>query len=166
VADIDVTTHGLPELSARLKALSQGMRTKGARAAVRKGAVLVRDKAKAAAEQIDRPETPLKIADNIAVQFAGRTFKRTGDVMFRVGVRGGARQYSNTKVNRRAGRVGSSYKTGGSTFYWRFVEFGTSTVRARPFLRPSIEGNAQQVMDVILGEMRRQLDMFARKGQS
>lgn len=155
---------GLPELHVRMKAVSREIRTKGARSAVRKGAVVVRDAAKAAALAIDRPETPLKIADNIAVQFAGRTFRRTGDVMFRVGVRGGARQYANTKENRRKSRVGSTYVTGGTTWYWRLIEFGTSRFGARPFLRPALENNAGRVLDEIVREMNKQLDRAAKKG--
>lgn len=161
---IEVKVEGIEQLSARFKALSVGMRNKGVRAAMRKGANVVRDAAKAAARAIDRPETPLSIEKNIAVQFNGRLQKRTGDIGFRVGVRGGAKQYADTKANRRSGKVGSSYTTGGTTFYWRFIEFGTSKMRARPFLRPAIENNAEKVMGVIVAEMNKQLDRFAKKG--
>lgn len=161
---LEVKVEGIQQLSARFKALSVGMRVKGVRAAVRKGANVVRDAAKAGARAIDRPETPLSIEKNVAIQFSSKRLRRTGDVEFRIGVRGGAKQYADTKENRRGRRVGQTYKTGGSTFYWRFVEFGTSTVRARPFLRPAIENNTDKIMGVIVVEMNKQLDRFAKKG--
>lgn len=161
---IEVRIEGLDALHTRIKNISANMRAKGARSAVRKGANVIRDAAKQLAGQVDRPETPLKIADNIAVQFAARTFRRTGDIQFRVGVRGGAKQYANTKENRRARRVGQTYATGGSTWYWRFVEFGTARSRARPFLRPAMENNMDRSFAAIVAEFNKQLDRFAKKG--
>lgn len=161
---VEMQVKGLPELHARMKAVSEGMRKKGTRTAARKAANLVRDAARAAAQQLDRTETPLSIAKNVDAQFNGRLFRRTGDVGFRIGVRGGAKQYANTKENRRKRRVGDTYKTGGTTFYWRFLELGTSQIAARPFLRPALENNAQKAFDVFVTELNRQLDRFAKKG--
>jgi HK97 gp10 family phage protein len=161
---VEFKVEGLEQLHDRMKTLTVGMRKKGVRAGVRKGTNIVRDAARAAAQAIDRPETPLSIAKNVDAQFNGRLYRRTGDVSFRVGVRGGAKSYSNTKENRRKRRVGESYKTGGTTFYWRFIELGTSRIPARPFLLPALENNAGKALEAMVTEMNKQLDRFAKKG--
>jgi HK97 gp10 family phage protein len=37
----------------------------------------------------------------------------------------------------------------GSTFYWRFLEFGTSYIRARPFMRPAFEAKVGDAISAI-----------------
>lgn len=156
---------GLDQAVATMKDLPTQLRRKATRAAGRKAAKVIADAAQANALKIDRSETPLQIAANVAIQFATRHFKATGDVMFRVGVRGGARKYSNTKENRGKRRVGKRYAVDGSTFYWRFVEFGTSRTRARPFMRPALEANIGRATDVFVAELNRQLDRILKKGR-
>lgn len=163
--DVSFELHGVDEVRAVMKDLPVKFRQKAAKAAGRKAANVIRDAARANALRLDRPETPLKIADNIVVQFASKTFRRTGDVTFRVGVRGGAKAYGNTKENRAKGRVGKKYAVGGSTFYWRFLEFGTSRMRARPFMLPALEQNISRVEDVYVTELNRQLDRILKKGR-
>jgi HK97 gp10 family phage protein len=155
--------EGLDPILAKMRALGPSLSAKGARTAMRKAANVVRDAAKANAAALDDPTTQNRIADNVAVQFASRTLKRTGDVMFRVGVRGGARQYSNTRENRGKQRVGKAYATGGSTFYWRFLEFGTSKMAARPFLRPALAENVDKATNVAVAELNKALDRAAKK---
>ena len=155
--------QGLDAVLAKMRALGPGLSAKGARTAMRKAANVVRDAAKANAAKLDDPSTPNRIADNVAVQFASKTLKRTGDIMFRVGVRGGARQYSNTSENRGKSRVGKSYATGGSTFYWRFLEFGTSKMAARPFMRPALSENVGKAAEVAVVELNKAIDRLAKK---
>jgi hypothetical protein len=74
---------------------------------------MMQKKAQEAALRIDDPTTAEVIAKNVSVRWSSKRFNSTGDLAFRVGVLGGARQYGNTKENVRKGRVGASYKTGG-----------------------------------------------------
>lgn len=60
--------------------------------------------------------------------------------MMQVGIRGGAR------------------KSGDNVFYWRFLEFGTEKMAARPFMRPALESKAEAATDAIVTELNRQLD--------
>lgn len=154
--------EGFDAVIGEMRKVSVQMRGKIARSAIRKGANVIRDAARAGWERVDRQETPNNIAKNVAVQFAGRTFRRTGDVMFRVGIRGGAKQYVNNTRNRRERRVGASYVTGGSTFYWRFYELGTSQQPARPIMQPALFNNAGKAMAAMAAEMNRQ---FAKLGK-
>lgn len=48
-------------------------------------------------------------------------------------------------------------KRGGDTFYWRFVEFGTSHSRAQPFMRPAFESLSGLAIRETAEEMTRRL---------
>lgn len=148
--------EGLDGVIEQMKSVSLQMRTKIARSAIRKGANVVRDAARKGWERVDREGTPNSIAKNVAVQFAGKTFRATGDVMFRVGIKGGAKQYVGNVVNRRKGSVGKVYATGGSTFYWRFYELGTSRQPARPVMQPALFNNGSAVAQAMVAEFDRQ----------
>jgi HK97 gp10 family phage protein len=50
-----------------------------------------------------------------------------------------------------------------SAFYWRFLEFGTSKMRARPFMRPALQENVGRATDVAVGELNKALDRLAKK---
>lgn len=168
--ELQYKLEGLDAVLKKMRALPVDVRMKGARYAGRKGANLIRDAAIRNATGIDDPETREQIAKNVAVRFANREFRRTGDVMFLVGILGGARQYGNTKENVRKGRVGQTYKTngssanpGGDTWYWRFVELGTQKVAARPFLRPALAQNIGAATDEFTKHLDRWLDRYFRR---
>lgn len=167
---VEFKLEGLDAVLKKMRALPVDIRQKGARFALRKSANLVRDAAIANAERINDPATKEEIAKNIAVRFSSRESRRTGDVIFRVGVLGGARRYANTKENRRARRVGESYSTdgssanpGGDTYYWRFVEFGTQDAPAQPFMRPALENNTESATSTFARNLDGWLDRYFRK---
>ena len=108
MADIEFQLTGLDAVLKKMRALPVDVRMKGARFAGRKAANLIRDAAVENAQRIDDPDTREQISKNVSVRFANREFRRTGDVMFLVGILGGARQYSNTKENVRKRRVGQT----------------------------------------------------------
>ncbi len=43
-------------------------------------------------------------------------------------------------------------------FYGRFLEFGTSKMPAKPFMRPAVDANAQAVVELFASEMRRRIE--------
>jgi HK97 gp10 family phage protein len=59
--------------------------------------------------------------------------------VFFVGVRQG-------KKYRKQGKKGDKSQ---DAYYWKFVEFGTSKMSARPFLRPAFEASKLQAVDRI-----------------
>jgi len=179
VADaIDIDIEGLELLRAKFKDISIEMEGKGANAATRAAARLVARAAYKNALKIDDPATATSIAKNIwlggarypGIKKVPKSRMPDGVVKYRVGVAGGARQYSNTGDNRRSGRVGQTYETlgdksnpGGDTFYWRFHEFGTQKMRATPFLRPAISENTQPAINEYFKEFEKALDRAVRK---
>lgn len=130
---------GLDDLQSRLRAVTDDMKYKGGRFALRKAAQVVRDDAKRRAELIDDPETPENIAANIVERWSTRRFRRTGDLMFRVGVMGGAGGNKPSSA--------FSGLPGGDTRHWRQIEFGNSRVPARPIMRPALENNISAATD-------------------
>jgi len=164
--------NGLSDLFKRLKDLPDKLQQRALKAAVRKGANLVKNAAIANAKKLDDPKTAEMIAKNVAVQFSAKQSKRQGGVVLRVGIRGGARQYADTRENRRKGRVGAEYvvggdKTnpGGDTWYWRFLEFGTSRQGATPFMIPALRNNLGTATDAIAKELEKQINKLATEGK-
>jgi HK97 gp10 family phage protein len=161
---------GIEELAGKLESVKQDVRYRGGRAALRKAAQVVRDAARANASRADDPATPESIEKNIVERWNGKVFKSTGDLAFRVGVLGGARQYANTRENVRKRRVGDTYamagdKTnpGGDTWYWRHLEFGTSHAPAHPFMRPAIQTSIAAAINAFMSEYDSALDRAIRR---
>lgn len=145
---IEFKIEGLDEVTRKLRALPEKFAVRGMRRALRKGANIVRDAARSNAKRVDDPLTREQIAKNIAVYGGGRRReKREGGPMMRVGVRGGARHTS-----------GDNGTPGGNTTHWRWIEFGTSEVPARPFMRPALANNLGRVTDTVVQAAKVELD--------
>jgi HK97 gp10 family phage protein len=167
---IEFKLEGIDSLVSKLEAISYDAKRKGGRAALRKAASLISAKVAESAERVDDSKTAEDISKNITIRWNGRLFKASGDLGFRVGVLGGARQYGNTKENVRKGRAGKTYETlgskdnpGGDTWYWRFVEFGTSRVAARPFMRPALAQSISEATAVFISEYEKAIDRAIKR---
>ena len=155
--------EGLDDVTAKMRELSNPKKQKNAATrSARKAMAVVRKAAVANAKALDDSNSPERIWKNIQVK-ASKT--KQGFVLMKVGVRGGAMSYANTTANRRANRVGETYATagskenpGGDTFYFRFLEFGTSKVPATPFLRPALNNNMEAVQGSFVDDFSAQLD--------
>lgn len=144
-----MSIHGLPDFREKMQQLgSQKEIKKFVRKAGRQAMNLVRDAARNNAKSIDDPKTAERIHKNITVQ-AGKT-KDKNSIRIRVGIKGGAgqNQYS----------VSTAGLTGGDTRHWRFIEFGTSTVPAVPFMRPALANNVEAVIGKFSESFMQQLD--------
>lgn len=128
---ITFNPNELAELQARLQAVTEKVAKKALRKAARKGMSKVRDEARANA-----PEDTGLLATNFALL---TSFKR-GALYARVGIKGGAKKNPDTP------------------YYFRMVELGTKNIAAKPFLRPALEGNAQEVFDTVVRELKEALD--------
>ncbi|OPZ07460.1 MAG: hypothetical protein BWZ07_03320 [Alphaproteobacteria bacterium ADurb.BinA280] len=81
-----------------------------------------------------------------------------------MGVKGGARKpYANSARNRRSGKAGGTYQTQGSTYYWRFLEFGTAKMPPVPFLATAFEQNKEAALAAIVKSMRVEVDKIAAR---
>lgn len=141
MADFTVKMEGLGEILDKLKVLPDRIQRNVVTGGVRAGARVIANDAKQRAQAFDDPSTPNSIAKNIAVRSDRRLGRRHQGVAAKVGVLGGASK-----------PAGDAFKTGsvnpgGSTFYWRFLEFGTAKMAARPFMLPAMTSQAQAAFD-------------------
>lgn len=148
---------GLPELLGKLEALEFDIKRKGGRFALRRAAQVLRDQARANAERVDDPRSPERIAENIVERWSGRTFRKTGNMMFRVGVMGGAG--GSAKSSDLSGLPG------GDTRHWRMLEFGTEHMPAQPIFRPVPDQVGQQATDVFVKEYGKSIDRALKRAK-
>ena len=133
--------NGADEVSKKFLKLATNMQKKHARKALREAAKHPRKKAKENAKRLDDPNTKEKIHLNIEIQ-SGKT-KNRNQLKVRVGVKGGAKKNGGKKQGR-----------GLDTYYWRFLEFGTATSVAKPFLRPALVSTERQTISTFADVLR------------
>ncbi|HGY9636451.1 TPA: HK97-gp10 family putative phage morphogenesis protein [Pseudomonas putida] len=149
---VDFSILGLDSLLGKLSEVSVDVRHKGGRAALRKAAQVVVQKAKAGAERIDDKATGRSISDNIALRWNGRLFKRTGDLGFRIGVLHGA-----------VLKDGGDLSSNAPTPHWRLIEFGTEKMPAAPFMRPALADSISEVTNTFVIEYEKAIDRAIRR---
>lgn len=149
---------GLKELQNALKELPKEIQKRPLRSAVSAGAKVIADEAINKAPQGETGNLRKSI-----YRYRSRRQSPTGKETFLVGVRKGKAKYANTSRNRRLGRVGKTYQTQGEAYYWRFVEFGTSSQPARPFLRPAFENSKERAVQVMKERLGKAIETQARK---
>ena len=157
---ISYKINGLDELQAKLKSVSEDTQNKGGRFALRKAAQVIQAKAKQNAGRVTDPATPEEIAKNIAIRWSGKHFKSTGDLMFRVGVLGGAKGFAAASGEVKGRGKGNP---GGDTYYWRFLEFGTSKMAAQPFLRDAIESKQSEAISEFVDQYNIAIDRAIKR---
>lgn len=179
---VEFKLTGIDNLLSKLDTISDDMKNKGGRSALRKAANIVRDKARTNAQKVDNPLTKEAIYKNITARWNNRNFRRTGDLSFRVGVIGGAKAPLSDQEKRKTdlrrkrknqtslsdlGEFSGAGKNnpGGDTFYWRFLEFGTQKMRAQPILRPALNGANSDVVNAFITEYEKAIDRAIARAQ-
>jgi HK97 gp10 family phage protein len=152
---ITFKVEGLQELERRLLEFGPKVARNGLRAANFAGAKVFREAAKQSA--------PVRTG---LLKASISAFKRQSPqnvAKHSVGVKGVRKKYANTAANRRARRVGRKYQADGPAFYGRFLEFGTSKMSARPFLRPAFQNNIGNAIDAVKVRLAKAIELAARK---
>lgn len=134
--------EGLDEVLRKMRGLAPKLLKKGLRSAGTKAMRIVRDDARRVARGFDDPASGSNIAKNIITRYDARGSKREGGAVTKVGVAGGARP--------KPGRE--------DTGHWRLVEFGKEGVPARPFMRPALANNVEQVTTVYVQALDAEID--------
>jgi len=147
VADtVSVKIEGLEELRATLQRLGRDAFTKPeVEAGLRAGGQVVRKEAIARAARADAPHRLGR----------SREIVQPGNLKRNITVR----------RNRNTGGHFASVSVGvrSKAFYWRFLEFGTRKMRARPFLRPAFSGRQEPALAAIIERLKKRLDAAVRK---
>lgn len=74
-----------------------------------------------------------------------------------------ARKYKNTKRNRRLGSVGKKRADYGDFFYWRYLEFGTSHIPAKAFMRRAFESSRGAILSTFTAKAKAGVERVYRK---
>ena len=149
---------GLKELDRQLRALPERVAGNALATAVSAGARVIRDEVIARAP-VDTGALKSQI-------FTKRLRSPSAsEKMSIVGVRGGLAKYAKTKKNVRSGKAGQAYKTNGKTFYWKFIEFGTSKMAAHPFLRPAFDAKEQEAVKAITDKLDERIQKAVAGGK-
>jgi len=159
MANVTIKLNGFKELSDKLKAFGPNVAKNGLRTADFAGAKIIRDAAKTAAPFksgllqaniiASHRRTPEYVAEyTIMVRKAPKYIK--------VAVR------ADTLKNRLKGRASKYHALAGPQIYGRFLEFGTSKMAARPFLRPAFLNNVTAALDAIKGGLTTAVERAAK----
>lgn len=140
---------GLLKISDDLKALSKAENRRVLNKATRAGANIVRDEAKKRA-----PKKTGKLKKNI-VTLSHRS-KGNNDASSGVHIRGRNPRTGNSDTKMKADNPNNS-------FYWRFLEHGTSKMAARPFIRPAFEARQQQIEKAVVEVANQAIDEVLKK---
>lgn len=163
--EVTVKISGLAEAKKALLEIAPNLRRRAIRNALAAGARVYRDAARKSAPVLDRVITrngltvrkPGTLRDAIAVR-TSKIAKRAGDLGVFVNVRP-AKGAAFKTVRGRAlfglvktkSRVQTRKSKRGALspddpFYWRFLEFGTAKMSARPFLRPAAANKGDEAL--------------------
>lgn len=147
--DLGATVRGLPDLRDALLSIPAKLRRRALRNALAAGARVVRDDAR-------RTVPVLSLANAMRAPY-----RKPGTVRRAIVVR-------TSKAARKAGDVGvfvnvrpaqkgqRGAKSNADPFYWRWLEFGTAKMAARPFLRPAAD-KLQQALGVFVDKIGPQI---------
>jgi HK97 gp10 family phage protein len=152
-----VKIEGLEQLKKALNQLPVEIQQRSLRSAVSAGAKVVVDAA------IAKAPTDTGSLKKAIYRYRSRSASGTGRETYYVGVRKGKKAYADTARNRRLNRVGKKYTVQGEAYYWRFLEFGTAKMQARPFLRPAFEGSRTKILDVMKQRLGKSIQDQANK---
>jgi len=136
--EISLNIIGLDDLKADFERLAKATGDKVMGDAVMAGARVARDKVRQAA-----PVRTRKLQKNIAATRARKSAESGGAT---AGIRVKKPSGKSTRPVKRGSRPGKRLKTEyAAPFYWKFLELGTSTMRAHPFIRPTWDGSLPEI---------------------
>jgi HK97 gp10 family phage protein len=151
--------EGLAQVVANLRALPAAIAGKNGgplRVALAKAAKVIRDEARARVPIDDREGRVGKHLREEIVMKRDPNPRATDNAAERyiVTVKYKAKKYANTAANRRAGRTGKTYQNFGDFYYWRFLEFGSSTTGPPVgFMRKAFESNKESLAGMVRDDL-------------
>lgn len=170
-----VRLEGIDKLRAALAEASATIRKKAVRGALREAGKVIQAAARAAAPVLAVPTDTRAsgtVRKAIAVR-ASRFARQQGDEGVFINVRPakGAKYKATghkllgvkwkTRQLVRVSQRGANSPT--DPFYWRFLEFGTRKMAARPFLRPAAETKGQEVVAKFMASVIPQIEKLNAK---
>jgi HK97 gp10 family phage protein len=138
---VEVQVTGLKELNDRLLALPDRLAKNALRAAVNAAAQTIRKEAKLRA--------PKQTGTLKRALYAKQIRERSGidKQTYFVSVRTGAKRGKDGKKD-----------DSQDAYYWKFVEFGTVNMAAKPFLRPAFEAKKRDAVVAMAAKLRQRIE--------
>ena len=151
-----VKVEGLTELAKALRELPDRVAKNGLRVSVYAGAKVIRDEARLRAPKATESLGPNQpppgtLKRSVIMKHIPELSSLTRQTFF-VTVRHG-------KKYRNQGKKGNLSQ---DAWYWRFVEFGTRKMRARPFLRPALEAKRRDAVQAMKERLAERLELEAK----
>lgn len=153
---MEIKLQGFAELQKKLQEFGPRVEKNGMRAAARAAATVFRDAI--------RNSAPVRTG-TLKANIVTNSRRSDGPFMVRYGARirsGKKLKYANTAANRRARRVGKKYQIEGPAFYGRFLEFGTSKMSARPFMRPAFGPNVDRALNAFKARLAKAVELSVK----
>lgn len=157
---IGIKVEGIEELRRALNDVASKIRKQAVRGALRKAGAVITRAARQAAPVLQAPVRNRKMGTvkrNIVTRNS-KFARQAGDEGVFIGVRPlrGSRQ-------NKLGKAGA--KNPNDPFYWRFLEFGTRKLRARPFLSSAADQKAGEAVQVFMREVVPQIEKFNQRAK-
>ena len=130
----DVKVDGVAELRERMKGLPYAVQKQVIQPAVRYGANIIAEQARAIVRNIDDPTTGRQIARNIVVKYRSKLSKRYQGVVYSIGV-----EYPRGRMPK------GNPDDWVNTPHWHIIHEGRENMRAFPFLTNAAVMRAQDV---------------------
>jgi HK97 gp10 family phage protein len=157
VAD-KVTLTGVEEMKRQLSGLSDKIQKTVLNAAVFEGAKVLRNEV-----QNRAPVRTGNLKKNIIVYKDRQPQQMGAAVRYLVLVRRIKVARKVKRLLRRAAKQGVQINFADNAYYWRFLEFGTSKMAARPFFRPAIDAVTPQLIKIVGDKLQAGIDRAAKQ---
>lgn len=156
-----VHIEGLDQLRKNLRALPEQLQKKALGDAVAKGAHVIKTEAAARAPVL-ATQTPYRIPGVLRRMIRStRGIRRDSEASAFVLVRKQTRKALAKFKQRTRGQARAVNPQ--DAWYWRFLEFGTSKMAARPFLRPAFDTKKEDAARTIKDALREGIEAAAKK---
>lgn len=165
-----LTVSGLADLEAALLELSNAVAGQLLYNALMQAAIPIQDTAIAMAPQSDKPHYRYKrkgkrisrrgSGQPAASQTVEKILVQPGNLRRSI-VRKRLKGRKYAELTGGEAFVGVSWQ--GDAYYGRFLEFGTSTVAARPFLRPAFDARSAEALGIFMDRLRQNIERARRR---
>lgn len=150
--------EGLKELRDAMRFFPEELREKALRKSITAGSTVIRDEARRLAPVLSQP-TPRRTQGLLRKMIVGsKGLLRGGEATAFVRVRRIGRGLVK-KLMKKSGKTGAEL----DPFYWIMLEFGTSKMGARPFMRPAFDTKKTQAVEAIKSTLKKEIDAIAKR---
>lgn len=158
--ELDIKVDGLRELQQRLMQFPDKVQGRAARHALQSGAKVIKERARA-----NHPwQDDTGFLREAIVQFGVKKNEHEYSEQVRVGVkRRKVKRPSKRLAAARSRRQARGKKKTVTPYYWRYLEFGTSRMAAKPFLRPAFESGKHEALRRITETLGNEIEKAAKQ---